>query len=204
MNVKLLNLIKSSLWAMSFISSGVLAGDLDAPTAPNEVGSAMFTLQDICNRLDIGTAGSKRSGAFTEPSDAPASTGCSIDTIMTKLPAEDGNAAVATEVASGQTFWSLKNGEWGLKTGSRVSSNIERLTDDSESVAAGTYGATTLSTVEPDLNSNNIKFGVTIFGISGNSNVRDTSSNSPSFSYQLEEGKKGWSNGTLIIGTASC
>jgi hypothetical protein len=80
----------------------------------------MFTLQDICNRLNIGTAGSKRSGAFTEPNATPAPTDCSLNTIMAKLPTLDAsNGASTSDVAAGKTFWGLKSGEWGLQTGTK-------------------------------------------------------------------------------------
>jgi len=200
MNTKLSNSIKTSLWVITCISSIALAGDLDAPAAPDNAGSAMFTLQDICNRLDVGTAGSKRSGAFTEPSGAPASTNCSIDTIMANLPAEDSDAASTTEVFAGQKYWGLKNGTWGLQTGAM---EIKVLSVGSENVVAGVYGATTLSTVEPNLSSNNIKSGVTIFGISGNSNVVDTSSGDAS-SFHIKTDKKAWVDGVLVTGKAFC
>ncbi len=93
---------------------------LDALAAPTVGGSAMFTLSDICNRLNIGTAGSKRSGAFTEPTAAPAPTDCSLNTIMAKLPVlDDSNGALSSDVAAGKTFWSLKSGVWGLQTGTK-------------------------------------------------------------------------------------
>ncbi|CAN2039459.1 exported hypothetical protein [Candidatus Magnetomoraceae bacterium gMMP-15] len=39
------------------------AGDLDSPAAPGSADSAMFTLEDIYNRLDAGTTGSKHSNS---------------------------------------------------------------------------------------------------------------------------------------------
>ncbi len=53
----------------------VFAGDLEAPAEPTEAGSAMYTLADIYNRLNEGTAGTKRSGAFIGPTSGPAPTG---------------------------------------------------------------------------------------------------------------------------------
>lgn len=60
---------------MVFVSHPVLAGSLDAPAAPTDAGSAMYTLEDVYNRIDDGTTGTKRSGEFTEPGAAPGSTG---------------------------------------------------------------------------------------------------------------------------------
>lgn len=60
---------------MVFVSHPVLAGSLDSPAAPTDAGSAMYTLEDVYNRVNDGTTGTKRSGEFTEPSAAPGSTG---------------------------------------------------------------------------------------------------------------------------------
>ncbi|EDN66351.1 hypothetical protein BGP_2634 [Beggiatoa sp. PS] len=64
----------------------LLAGDLNSPAAPGDANSAMYTIENICNRLDNGTAGAKRTGTFTEPAAAPSSTGCTLDDVMTKAP----------------------------------------------------------------------------------------------------------------------
>jgi hypothetical protein len=78
----------------------------------------MFTIEDIYNRLNDGTAGAKRSGAFTEPSSGPGSTGKTLDEVMGKAPVKDDtNGAATTDVLSGKTFWGLTSGEWGLQTG---------------------------------------------------------------------------------------
>lgn len=81
-------LIVLSLFFSMVISCGpmvmtVLAGNLDAPGAPTSATSAMYTLEDIYNRLNAGTALSKRTGGFTEPSSGPtAGTGHTLDEIM--------------------------------------------------------------------------------------------------------------------------
>jgi len=101
-------IVPSVSWAQSLDDHG-------APTSPD---SAMYTLDDIYNRLDTGAAGTKRAGAFTEPSAGPAPTGPTLDNIMGKAPAvDDANGAGVSDVANGKTFWGLKSGEWGLKTG---------------------------------------------------------------------------------------
>jgi hypothetical protein len=101
-----------------FIPIAALAGNLNDPGAPTSATSAMYTLEDIYNRLDVGTAGTKRTGAFTEPSDGPAGTGHTTDEIMGKAPSvDDTNGAGVANVGTGKTFWGLKSGEWGLRTG---------------------------------------------------------------------------------------
>jgi len=50
-----------------------VAGNLEPPAAPSDPGSAMYTLQDIYNRLTTGATTNKRAGAFTEPTSGPTS-----------------------------------------------------------------------------------------------------------------------------------
>ena len=102
-----------------FIPIAAFAGSLDDPGVPSSTDSAMYTLEDIYNRLNAGAAGAKRTGVFTEPSSGPtAGTGHTLDEIMGKAPSvDDTNGAGAANVATGKKFWGLKSGEWGLKTG---------------------------------------------------------------------------------------
>ncbi|TVQ95312.1 MAG: DUF1566 domain-containing protein [Desulfovibrionales bacterium] len=95
------------------------AGSLDSPAPPTDVGSAMYTLEDIYNRLDDGEAGSKRDGSFVEPEVAPtAGTGRTLNEVMGKAPVvDDANGATAADVRMDKTFWGLTRGEWGVKTG---------------------------------------------------------------------------------------
>jgi len=62
-----------------FIPMAAVAGDLDSPAAPTNPASAMYTMQDVYNRIDDGTEGTKRGGAFTEPGAGPTSTGKTLD-----------------------------------------------------------------------------------------------------------------------------
>ncbi|MCP4700634.1 MAG: DUF1566 domain-containing protein [Gammaproteobacteria bacterium] len=95
------------------------AGDLNSPTGPTAAESAMVRLEDICNRLESGTAGSKRTGAFTEPAVGPGATGCTLNEAMDKAPEVDAAGALPAEVANGKKFWGLTSGgNWGLQTGS--------------------------------------------------------------------------------------
>jgi len=58
-----------------------LAGSLDAPAAPSDPASAMYTLEDIYNRLNDGKAIAKRTGGFEEPTSGPGSTGYTLDEV---------------------------------------------------------------------------------------------------------------------------
>ena len=75
--------------------------------------------------------------------------------------------AVAGDVLSGKIAW---------VDGTAVTGTIptQTLSASSETVSAGYYAATALSTVDTDLITGNIKSGISLFGISGNSNVVDT------------------------------
>ncbi len=101
--------------------------------------------------------------------------------------------AVAGELVSGKTAW-VKGKEI---TGSLAA---QSLVATSTTVAAGIYGATTLEAVDADLVSVNIKSGVTIFGVSGDANVVDTSSGD-AVAEELVSGKKAWVKGKEITGS---
>jgi hypothetical protein len=61
-----------------------------------------------------------------------------------------------------------------LNTSAGFTVTPKELSADSETVEAGLYEATTLSAVDPDLNADNIKATVTIFGVEGKTEVVDT------------------------------
>ena len=95
------------------------AGSLDAPAAPTDDNSAMYTLEDVYQRLNTGAEGMKRTGGFAEPAAGPGSTGRTLDDLYNKAPEpDDENGATAADVADGKTFWGLTGGEWGEQTGS--------------------------------------------------------------------------------------
>ena len=64
------------------LAGPVAAGNLDAPAAPTAAGSAMYTLNDLYNRLNAGTAGAPRSNVFIEPAAGPGSTMHTLTEIM--------------------------------------------------------------------------------------------------------------------------
>ncbi len=93
-----------------------LAGDLNPSTGPANTSS--YTLQDICNRLETGAAGTQQN--FTEPASGPNSTGCTLNEVMGKAPAVNAEAAEPADVATGTKYWGLTDGNWGLKTGTNA------------------------------------------------------------------------------------
>ncbi|MDA0578528.1 MAG: DUF1566 domain-containing protein, partial [Verrucomicrobia bacterium] len=170
---------------------------LTAPAATTAPGSAMYTVQDIYNRLETGAAGAKRAGAFVEPAAAPASTGQTLDDIMAKAPLLDAvNGATAAQVLTGKTFWGLLSGGWGTLTGTMP---IQTLSAANDTVSAGYYAATTLSAVDTDLVSGNIRKDQTIFGVAGDANVVNTSSGD-AVAANIALGKKAWADGAEVTG----
>jgi hypothetical protein len=149
-----------------------VAGDLNAPAGPDDPASALYTLEDLYNRLDAGTAGAKRSGAFAEPASGPtAGTMYTLDELMAKMPARDAaNGAAPADCAAGKTFWGLLSGSWGLQTGT-ASAGADVTGGDgllSFNIPNGLYaGDKTCTAADSDLTAGNIKTGVTLFGVLG-------------------------------------
>jgi len=95
----------------------VLAGNLDSPAGPTESAAQMYTLEQIYDRLNDGTAATKQT-TFQEPASAPGSTMHTLDEIMAKAPAADNtDGAGLRDVQAGKTYWGLTSGNWGLQTG---------------------------------------------------------------------------------------
>lgn len=104
------------LTVMLFSVWQAYAGNPAGPgTPPAETSS--YTLEDIYDRLDAGTAGSE--SMFTEPTNGPdTGTMHTLNQIMGAAPTvDDTNGATVAEVATGKTFWGLSSGEWGVQTG---------------------------------------------------------------------------------------
>lgn len=69
---------------VGLIATSARGGSLDSPAAPTNASSAMYTLEDVYNKLNTRTNVTKRTGAFTEPSSGPtAGTMHTLDNIMT-------------------------------------------------------------------------------------------------------------------------
>jgi hypothetical protein len=180
-----------------FASPMALAGNLNPPAGPTDPASAMYNIQDICNRLETGAPGSKQT--FTQPTSGPAdSSRCTLNDIMDKSPAVDEtHGATPADVLAGKIFWELNSGNWGPQTGTLP---VQTPDDTTVNQSAGNYVAFDLSTVDTDLTSGNIKSGVAIFGVLGDPNVVDTSSGDAVAS-EIFIGKKAWVDGNEITGT---
>lgn len=183
------------------IAGSAAAGELDPPAPPEDPASAMFTLEDVYQRLATGAPGAKRTGSFGEPLAGPGPTGHSLDEVMAMCPAVDAQGALASEVLSSRAFWSLRgDGSWGPQLGTMP---LQALSASTTAVAAGAYAATTLDAVDTDLVSANLRSGVVIFGVAGDPNVVDTSSGDAAAA-DIVCGRQAWADGVLQVGVAGC
>jgi len=86
------------------------AGSFDPPAGPGDAGSAMYTLEDIYNRLTGNTKARKRSGGFAEPSKAPGAGGHTLDQVYEE--------AIPTQVPrTGQTTSDTAGDDGDLRKG---------------------------------------------------------------------------------------
>jgi hypothetical protein len=113
----------------SFFPMAAVGGNLDSPAAPTDPASAMYTMQDVYNRIDDGTEETKRSGAFTEPGAGPSPTGKTLDDLY-NLASERSRVA-----KTGQTTLYKTGDDGDLRKG--VTWPTPRFTDNTGS-GAGT------------------------------------------------------------------
>lgn len=186
------------LSALLSASAPGVAGNIDG-FGPPSGGSGMPTTLQIYNWLDTGTIGFPSSG-FKEPAAGPTSgTGRTLAEIQGKLPVpDDSNGARAGDVLQNKTFWGLRtDGTWGLRSGTLATQylNAGLLT-----VPAGYYAATNLAEIDTDLVSANIRFGVSIFGVTGTPAVVDTST-ATATAADILQAKTAFVNGTQVTGS---
>jgi formylglycine-generating enzyme required for sulfatase activity len=158
--------IKKTILLTTLIPSISLAAPLDPPAPPDDIGSAMYSIWDICKRLETGAAGEKRT--FQAASSGPASTGCSLNDIMNKAPAKSAMGVSPNEVPAGKEYWGLTNGNWGLQTGTAPSHGAKTYVPQAadQGIAAGYYQAGVVKG-DANLKPENIRAGVMIFGVVG-------------------------------------
>jgi formylglycine-generating enzyme required for sulfatase activity len=158
--------IKKTILLTTLIPSISLAAPLEPPAPHNDIGSAMYSIWDICKRLETGATGEKRT--FQAAPSGPAPTGCSLNDIMDKAPAKRAAGVSPNEVAAGKEYWGLTDGNWGLQTGTAPSHGAKTYTPQAadQGIAAGYYQGSVVKG-DPNLKPENIRAGVTIFGVVG-------------------------------------
>ncbi|GAG44984.1 unnamed protein product, partial [marine sediment metagenome] len=104
----------------------------------------------------------------------------------------DGDA-LAAEVKTGKFFYT--------DSSTRITgTGTKTLSPANDTVTAGFYEETTLSGVDSDLATGNIRQGVDIFGISGNPNVADTTTAAAADEWTVFSDQVAWANGSRIVG----
>jgi len=157
------NIIK----ALILLPPIALAGSLDSPAPPGDPASAMYPLSEICNRLDTGAQGTKRS--VIEVTSGPGPGGCTLNDVMEKAPVKDnGNGVQPGEVIAGKQYWGLTD-NWGSQTGTMPNQGTVTITPTTtdQPIAGGYHSGSGVVKGEPNLSPENIRAGVTLFGITG-------------------------------------
>ena len=172
------------------------AGELQPPGEPGG-GSGMYTLEEIYEYLNYGTAAST-TGWFMEPDRGPGSTGRSLSEIYESAKSGfEQSTARPEQVLDTVKFFNTDPANWGPQSGTLPT---RAMSASSPTVQAGYYAATTLNAVDPDLTSANIRNGKTIFGVSGDADVVDTGSGTATAG-DILTAKKAWVDGREITGT---
>ncbi len=144
-----------------------LAGGLEPGMPPTS--TYLFTLEDIYHRLNSGAAGTQ--SAFAEPPNRPtAGTGHTLNEIMALAPAVDNiHGAGVGNVLTGRTAWGLTSGVWGMLTGTMPDKGDVVITPTmmSQTIALGYHNGAGYVQGDADLIVGNVKYGVTLFGITG-------------------------------------
>lgn len=111
-------LLQSALiMTLSSLLPLVLAGNLEPPASPTEIGSAMYSIDEICQRLKSGAEPNLT--PFSGPTSGPgASARCTLNDAMAVAPKKDKvSGAQASEVLLGKSYWGLQEEQWGTQTG---------------------------------------------------------------------------------------
>jgi hypothetical protein len=155
-----------------FLSVPLLAGPVEPPAPFGEMGSAMYSINDICERLKSGVE--PQLTPFGGPTSGPgASSRCTLNDVMAVAPKQDvANGAQASEVLSGKSYWSLQAKSWGKQIGTMVNQGaqiyVPGVTD--QLIAAGYHNGLGVIQGDADLIAANLKAGVDIFGVLGSYN----------------------------------
>jgi len=188
--------------AITLASLSVRAAQVDDPAPPTSPLSAMFSLEDIYNRLNTGAAGAKRTGGFVDPTTGPIATRHTLNDVMAMAPASDNtNGSSSANVLSGKTYWSLLDAAWGQKSGTMPNNGGVNIVPSSvnQPIPLGYHDGTGNVIGSANLISANIRAGINIFGVIGNPSVVDTG-DATATANDVISGKTAYVNGSLVIG----
>jgi hypothetical protein len=156
--------------SLMFLNTPLLAGPVDAPAPFGDMGSAMYSINDICERLKSGAE--PELTPFSGPTTGPGGGGarCTLNDVMAVAPKKATvSGAQTSEVLSGKSYWGLRTEQWGKQTGTMVNQGAQTylpsVTD--QPIAAGYHNGLGVVTGDADLLAENLKAGVDIFGVLG-------------------------------------
>jgi hypothetical protein len=196
----------------------VKAGNLDSPGSPGATG---YTLTDIYQRLTTNQSADEGDHDFS-PSADPAASFHTLKEIYEAIPTieagkvksgtsylgisgtliPNGGTAEPGQVLAGETFFGGNQSNWTLQTGTMPNIGQQNITPGTSDqlTTLGYHDGTGKVLGDADLVSGNIKSGISIFGVNGNSNVVDTASGD-AIAGEIVSGKKAWVDGLEITGT---
>ncbi|WP_069472763.1 formylglycine-generating enzyme family protein [Candidatus Marithrix sp. Canyon 246] len=156
--------MKSTILTLTILPLAAYAFGPSGP--PGDPSTAMYSIPDVCQRLESGVAGEKR--VFRGPSSAPGTkSGCNLNELMDKAPAKVADGVNPNEVPAGKKYWGLTD-SWGLQTGTMpvhgAKTYVPQAAD--QAIAAGYYQAGVVKG-DANLKPENIRAGVSIFGVVG-------------------------------------
>jgi hypothetical protein len=155
---------------LMFVAKPLLAGPIDSPAPLGDIRSAMYRVEDICQRLKSGEAGELK--AFSGPTSGPQdSNRCTLNDVMAVAPKKDEmSGAQSSEVLSGKTYWGLRAEQWGKQTGTMVDQGARTYIPGTadQAIAAGYHNGQGVVKGDEDLTANNLLKGIELFGVIGN------------------------------------
>ncbi|WP_069472348.1 formylglycine-generating enzyme family protein [Candidatus Marithrix sp. Canyon 246] len=156
--------IKSTLLTIYLLP--VAAYSVGPSGPPGDAANAMYSLSDICQRLDSGVSGEMR--VFSDPSSAPGSKiACSLNELMDKAPAKVADGVNPNQVPAGKKYWGLTD-SWGLQTGTMPNNGAKNYTPSAAQQAGGAgYYESIVIDGDANLKPENIRAGVSVFGVVG-------------------------------------
>ncbi len=164
--------ILSKIMILSILSPLALAGNLEPPGSPGEMSSAMYSINDICERLKSGAE--PELTPLSGPTSGPeASSRCTLNDVMAVAPKPDvASGAQASEVLSGKSYWSLQEEPWGKQTGTMVNQGAQTYMPSvsDQPIAAGYHNGLGVVKGDADLLAKNLKASIDIFGVRGSYN----------------------------------
>ncbi|NJO15337.1 MAG: DUF1566 domain-containing protein [Thioploca sp.] len=167
----LVNHYPKLILSLMFLAKPLLAGPIDSPAPPDDIKSAMYRVEDICQRLKSGEEGELK--AFSGPESGPQenSRRCTLNDVMAVAPKKDEmSGAQSNQVLSGKTYWGLRAEQWGKQTGTMADQGAPTYMPSTKDqvIAEGYHNGEGKVQGDEDLTANNILKGIELFGVIGN------------------------------------